>query len=84
MAEVRRDLYRTSGLRLLKAGENSRVPKSVPRQFLEISKEEIPQPLGSKCQYTITCTAQNCCLVLRGNLLCSTLCSLTHRGAGHL
>lgn len=36
---------------------------------LPISKEKILQPLGSLCQCSITCTAQECCLVFRGLVL---------------
>ena len=84
MAEVRRDLWRSAGPSPLKAGENSRVPRPTSRQFLQTSKEEIPQPLGSLYQCSIIPAAQNCCLVFRRNLLCSSLCSLTCCGAGHL
>jgi len=43
------------------------------RQLFEISKEETPQPL---CSLSITLTAQKCCLVFRGSLLCASLCPL--------
>ena len=51
----------------------SRVPRPAPRQLLNISKKETPQPLGSLQQCLITYTAQKCCLVFRRNLLHSTL-----------
>ena len=43
------------------------------RQLLHISREETPQPLGSLCQCSVSCTAQKGCLVFRGNLLCPSL-----------
>lgn len=54
----------------------SRMPRPTAGQLLEISKEETPQPLGGPSWCSITCIAHKCCPVLRGNLLCCSLCLL--------
>jgi len=42
----------------LQQGHPEQVPRATSRQFLKISKEETPQPLGSPCQRSITCTVK--------------------------
>jgi len=52
----------------------NRGSRTMSRHLLKICKEETPQPLGSLCQCSITCTAQKCFLMFGGCLLCSSLC----------
>lgn len=40
----------------------SRVPRARSGWLLDISKEEIPQPVGSLCQCSNTLTAKECLL----------------------
>ena len=54
----------------------SRMPRTTSKHLLKISKEEIPQPLGSQCWCSVTCTAWKHFLVLRMCIPCFTLCPL--------
>lgn len=53
-----------------------RLSRPTSRWLLNVSEEDIPQPLGNLCQSSSTHTAQNCFLVFRRNLLCASLCPL--------
>lgn len=54
-----------------------RLSRPTSRWLLNVSEEDIPQPLGNLCQSSSTHTAQNCFLVFRRNLLCASLCPLS-------
>ena len=51
----------------------SRVPRATSRQLWKISKEEASQLLGSLCQCSITCTAQQCSWCSEGTS-CASVC----------
>ena len=55
----------------------SQLPRIVPRQLLEISKDgDSTASLGKLCQCLVTLTLKKCFLMFRGNLLCFSLCPL--------
>jgi len=72
MAEFGKALWVHLAQLPLHQGHQGRVPRPMSRQPWKISKEESPQPLGSLCYCSLSCTAKKCCLVFRGTFLYSS------------
>jgi len=74
IAEAGRALWIPQSQPRCSRATQSRVPRPTARWLLETSKEETPQPLGSLCQCSVTCTAQQCSWCSEG-ASCAPVCA---------
>ena len=62
---------------LLQQGHPELVPRTTSGELLKISEDgDYTTSLGSLCQCSVTCTVWKYFLMCRGNLVCSSLCTL--------
>lgn len=67
----------TSGVHLVQPCHSSRLPRSMFRQYLTISKDaDSTTSLGNLGQCLVTLTVKRCFWMFRGNHLCFSVCSL--------
>lgn len=77
MVEVGRCPWKTPGPTLLGQGHLEQVTRaSVMVAFEDLQRGESASSEGSRCQCSVTDTAQKSCLMLRWSIFCSTLCPL--------